>query len=570
MHIYVNKNTRRNQVYALQSMSGMTVAAVKHEPAADYLKQFFPSIKLKTVSSAIEAFGLLQFNQADAAVINKETRNWCGKEMNLYNIKSVGIAGPALQYSLAVHKEYSNLYRLIKYTLDTLSSDQHEIIQNRSLIPSWQEVNIIHSLLKTAGIILLFLCLVVIVFAVWTYCLKKQVMATSLELRESYLSRNMQEQQFLRATKLNSLGTLAGGVCHDLNTIINVIMGHSEKLLQQFDSSSANFHHTHIIYSATQKAHDVVENLLQFIREEPKSLEFVDLNASVASCLPLINEILPQSVSVRFQPNSESYIVKASNINVTQIVLNLCTNAAKAMHKNGIITIRTERVQLADSEDMLLPCTPGTYISLIVHDTGSGVSSAIRAKIMQPLFSFDREKKGTGMGLAIIHDILQQIGGGLALHSSSQGSAFIVYFPIVESETLAYKKESRLMDENSHGSKESFQDLILIIVKCADQAEIMGNFYKKIGFSVCIMHDCSNVCRLLDDKGENPYVFRLVLLDEACLMESDGVLLRQIEKGPYADKIYLLYEKETMFPNSYLKKAEKSVRPRNLALLLKK
>lgn len=241
------------------------------------------------------------------------------------------------------------------------------------------------------------------------------------------------EKQLRQAQKMEAVGRLAGGLAHDFNNMLTVIMGHSQILLSEMGLHHPLRNKIEEIQKAGDRATGLIRQLLTFSRKQPSEPKILNLNTVVADFELMLRRLIGEDVELVLLQSSENLCVKADHAQLEQILMNLVINARDAMPKGGRLTIETASVIL-DSTPMyhLTPLAPGTYVRLSVCDTGCGMSSEIQAHMFEPFFTTKEEGKGTGLGLSTVFGIVAQSGGGMdVLSTVGQGTRFNVYLPMM-------------------------------------------------------------------------------------------------------------------------------------------
>ena len=244
------------------------------------------------------------------------------------------------------------------------------------------------------------------------------------------------EKQLRQAQKMEAVGRLAGGLAHDFNNMLTVIMGHSQILLSEMGLHHPLRNKIEEIQKAGDRATSLIRQLLTFSRKQPSEPTILNLNRVVADFELMLRRLIGEDIELALRQSAESLYVKADHAQLEQILMNLVINARDAMPKGGRLTIETAPVIL-DSTPMyhLTPLAPGAYVKLSVCDTGCGMSPEIQAHIFEPFFTTKEEGKGTGLGLSTVFGIVAQSGGGMDVVSTvGQGTRFTVYLPIMATE----------------------------------------------------------------------------------------------------------------------------------------
>lgn len=244
----------------------------------------------------------------------------------------------------------------------------------------------------------------------------------------------MLETQLRQAQKMEALGTLAGGIAHDFNNILSVIFGYSDMAKRQLSKDSPEYGHITKIFSAAEKARDLVKQILGFTRQT--EIEKISLQPAILikEAVKLLRASIPATIQINQELDPECGLILADPTQFHQILLNLCTNAYHAMEYTGG-TINITLYETTVTEDGLSNhknLTPGRYARLSVRDSGMGISREDMEKIFDPYFTTKEVGKGTGMGLSIVHGIVKRHKGFIQVESEiGEGTAFHIHFPII-------------------------------------------------------------------------------------------------------------------------------------------
>ena len=229
-----------------------------------------------------------------------------------------------------------------------------------------------------------------------------------------------QEELVLRQNqKMESIGTLAGGIAHDFNNILAAIIGYAEMALQKIDPDNNLYQDINGIMRSASRAKDLVRHILIFSRRTTYDTGPVEMYLMVKEVVKMIEATIPSKISLQQTIKCRNGIVLADPTEIHQVILNLCTNSIEAIGEHeGVITITLEkrtltRVDLLGEPDL----TPGSFISLTVHDNGPGISSAILNRVFDPFFTTKEVGKGSGLGLSVVHGITKRLGGFCTVQS---------------------------------------------------------------------------------------------------------------------------------------------------------
>ena len=242
--------------------------------------------------------------------------------------------------------------------------------------------------------------------------------------------RKKLEQQFLRTQRLESIGTLAGGIAHDLNNVLAPILL-SVEMLKDHVSSADGFELLATLEGSAQHGADLVKQVLTFARGIEGQRIAVNPIRLVRDLLKVIRDTFAKSIQVGFVPAPDLWSVTGDPTQLHQVFLNLCVNARDAMPNGGDLTLSLTNVELdANTLPANVDARPGPYVLVTVEDTGTGIPAAIRGRILEPFFTTKEIGKGTGLGLSTASVIVKSHGGFIQLYSElGQGSRFAVYLP---------------------------------------------------------------------------------------------------------------------------------------------
>nr|MBI3613961.1 PAS domain-containing protein [Nitrospirota bacterium] len=237
------------------------------------------------------------------------------------------------------------------------------------------------------------------------------------------------EEQLQRATKMEAIGRLAGGVAHDFNNLLTAITGYSELLVQKLGPGNPLCDHAGEILKAGERAAALTAQLLAFSRGQVVQSRILDLNRVVANVAGLLRRLIGEHIELETRLAPKLYPIKADMGQLDQVLMNLAVNARDAMPEGGRLVIETVNVP---AESVPNPeAAPGaSFVRLLVSDTGQGMDEYTLAHIFEPFFTTKAPGKGTGLGLATVYGIVTKSGGTIAAESKpGQGSAFTIEFP---------------------------------------------------------------------------------------------------------------------------------------------
>jgi len=241
------------------------------------------------------------------------------------------------------------------------------------------------------------------------------------------------EQQLRQAQKLESIGQLAGGVAHDFNNILSVILGYTSLLVEDVPPNDPIHADIEEIHAAGLRATDLTRQLLAFSRNQVLQPKVLDLGVVVLRMEKMLGRLLGEHIDLALVPGADTGLVRADPGQIEQVLLNLAVNARDAMPAGGRLTIATNAVRVGPLEAGAWGIAPGRYVSLTVTDTGHGMDEATAARVFEPFFTTKEKGKGTGLGLSTVFGIVKQSNGHIRLESApDRGARFEVLLPVTQ------------------------------------------------------------------------------------------------------------------------------------------
>ena len=266
--------------------------------------------------------------------------------------------------------------------------------------------------------------------------LEDEVARRTEKLEKELIRRKETEGQLLRAQKMEAIGTLAGGIAHDFNNILSAILGYAELSLVVVEKESSLCDYIQQIYTAGERAKDLVQQILTFSRQGDSQMKPAKIGVIIKEALKLLKATLPTTITLQQKITSVSPVL-ADLTQVHQIIMNLATNAAHAMEeKGGLLSVELTDVNLPPEEIIQdSDLTPGAFVRLRISDTGHGMSSDKLERIFDPFFTTKPPGKGTGLGLSTVHGIVKNHNGSITVSSEpDRGTTVDILFPTAEKE----------------------------------------------------------------------------------------------------------------------------------------
>ncbi len=309
------------------------------------------------------------------------------------------------------------------------------------------------------------------------------------------------EEQFRQAQKMEALGTLAGGIAHDFNNLLSVILGNIQiVMMEDIDEDSQIYNDLDLVLQAAERAKDLVQQILAFSRRSKKERRAIEITSLIKETVKLLRATLPSTIEIHQDLRALGAKVLGDPTEIHQIIMNLSTNAAHAMEKSGgVLSIQLSRQTTKNKDNH----SDGNNIELVVSDTGSGIDPAIIDRIFDPFFTTKAIGKGTGLGLAAVHGIVESLGGNIHVESEKdKGTEIRILFPMIEDpevETVTRKTSLAAGHES---------------VLFVDDEQSILHFGKKLlsrlGYKVTLAADGQEALRIYKERQEG---FDLVISD---------------------------------------------------------
>lgn len=324
------------------------------------------------------------------------------------------------------------------------------------------------------------------------------------------------EAQLEQAQRLESVGRLAGGIAHDINNMLTVVLGHVELMKLSLEPDHPFQKHMKEMLKATDRSRDIIRQLLAFSRQQTIQLESMDINIHLAELWGTLASLIGEDIDMSFVPGPKPGLIRADPTQLTQVVMNLVVNARDAMPEGGRLWIETLRLEVAETEaNPMEGAWPGSYAAIRVRDTGCGMSRDVLEHIFEPFFTTKGIEHGTGLGLATLFGIVRQHKGFVRVDSEEgKGSVFTVAFPLDEADQPAAIAENQGIQQG-HGCVLLVEDDPLI----RDVAPIM---LKKLGFDCLVADGAEAAMRFVQD----PHQSITLLLTDVIMPEVNGKALR--------------------------------------------
>lgn len=297
------------------------------------------------------------------------------------------------------------------------------------------------------------------------------------ELKRAAEERERLQAQLTQAQKMEAVGRLAGGVAHDFNNMLGVILGHTELAMNRLDAAHPLYSSLKNIHTAAERSADLTRQLLAFARKQTVAPKVLDLNQTIEGMVNMLTRLIGEDIDLAWLPGRNLGAIKMDPSQIDQILVNLCVNARDAIGDTGKVTIETnnaacDAAYCATQADFV----PGEYVLLAVSDNGCGMHPETVSHLFEPFFTTKGTGKGTGLGLATVYGIVKQNNGFINVYSEpSQGTTFKVYLPLhatkaeQTAQTGAAEPAAR-----GHETILLVEDELLLLDMTKDMLEIQG------------------------------------------------------------------------------------------------
>ncbi len=316
-----------------------------------------------------------------------------------------------------------------------------------------------------------------------------------------WVARDVTERKVLRdklaqAQKMEAVGRLAGGIAHDFNNILTAIGGFGALVAGALPPTSPLRADVEEILKAATRASTLTRQLLTFSRKQVLRPELVDVNRVVASLEPMLRRLLHEDIELRTELGMGLGYVRVDSNQLEQVLLNLAANAKDAMPAGGVLTIKTARDEVCPAPDQRPENREGDYVVLEVSDTGIGMDAETQAHLFEPFFTTKEPGKGTGLGLATVHGIVEQSGGFISVQSEPQhGTSFKVFLPRVVEAPLV----TAVKDREVTGGDET----ILVVEDDATIRTLARTVLTRWGYRVLVAADGMDAFRVAAEEGRS-------------------------------------------------------------------
>ncbi|OGV59272.1 MAG: hypothetical protein A2X45_22865 [Lentisphaerae bacterium GWF2_50_93] len=347
--------------------------------------------------------------------------------------------------------------------------------------------------------------------------------------------REKLKDQLVQSQKMEAVGQLAGGVAHDFNNMLQVILGYANMAAAETPVEGNVSKYLLEIRKATHRSADLTRQLLAFARKQTIVPRVIDLNETVSGILKMLGRLIGENIGLVWKPGDNLHQVKMDPTQLDQILANITVNARDAICGSGKIIIETKNSDIDDTFRRIHPdSVPGRYVQLSFSDTGCGMDRETQTRIFEPFFTTKPEGKGTGLGLAMVYGIVMQNEGFINVYSEpGQGTTFKLYFP---ADMSGERKKGDDIETEDHWIAGGSETLLIV----EDEAAILtltGRILKQLGYTVITASTPQEAVRL-----SNTHVGDIhLLITDVVMPEMNGRELwtRIREKRPDVRCLYM-------------------------------
>jgi signal transduction histidine kinase/CheY-like chemotaxis protein len=324
--------------------------------------------------------------------------------------------------------------------------------------------------------------------------------------KQAEKEKDLAEAQLRHAQKMDAIGTLAGGIAHDFNNMLGAMIGYANLALGDVPEDSTAHRNLCEVLTAANRAKDLVRQILTFGRENEERQKPIRIAPIVREVLKTIQVSLPKNIEISTHIPDSSGMIMANVAQIHQILLNLCTNAAHAMEaKGGLLDVTIKEVEIQSPITVgHISVTPGSYIQLIVTDTGCGMSPEVLSHVFEPFFTTREVGKGTGMGLAVVDGIVRKHRATITVNSREGiGTSFTIFFPSLE---------AALSNDGPSQNADGASDIptILVVDDEALMVDVTRQILERLGYIVVGRTSSEEALQAF---REDPDRFDLVITD---------------------------------------------------------
>ena len=330
------------------------------------------------------------------------------------------------------------------------------------------------------------------------------------------------EETLRRTQKMDALGKLTGGIAHDYNNMLGIILGYSELLNRLVSGQPKLEKYINVIHHAAERGAKLTTKLLSFSRTQASCTEVLNINTLLQDKQDILEKSLTARIKLIFNLEDELWLVHLDKGELEDAIINLCINAMHAIKDNGQLSIQTQKVSINKMDARLFQMKPGEYVKLSFIDTGKGMDEATKEKIFEPFFS-TKGDRGTGLGLSQVYGFIDRSGGAIKVHSKqNHGTRMELYFPRYQQIENKEASREKTIEPDFRGNEN-----ILVVDDELALLNLTQKFLELQGYNVFC---ADNANQALDILKNNPID---LLLSDVVMPEMDGYQLATLVQEKY-------------------------------------
>lgn len=328
-----------------------------------------------------------------------------------------------------------------------------------------------------------------------------------------------QEEHIRRTQKMDALGKITGGVAHDYNNMLGVILGYAEILGENLKENSKLFNYVNEITHAGERGAKLTKKLLNFSRKTSSDKKTLNINNALQNLQHMLEKTLTARINLIYKLADDLCQINIDESELEDAILNICINSMHSIEGNGSLTIQTRTEEINEIDSNLTNLKTGDYIQLSISDTGYGMDKATKEKIFDPFFS-TKGDRGTGLGLSQVYGFVERSGGGIDVYSEpGHGTRLVLYFPCYYDVKATDKYKEKNIESNLSGS-----ETILVVDDEPALTKLIANILSLKGYQVLCAHSAKQALEILEKKPID------LLLSDVVMPEMDGYQLASIVK----------------------------------------
>lgn len=340
------------------------------------------------------------------------------------------------------------------------------------------------------------------------------------------------EEQFRQAQKMEAVGRLAGGVAHDFNNILTVIRGYSELSLNRLNENDPIYQNIKQINESSNRAEALTRQLLAFSRRQVLQPRTINLNELIRNMEKMLGRLIGENIELTSILDPKLWNIKADPGQIEQVIMNLVINAGDAMPDGGGLILETKNLVISEDDVKLRKeVLPGSYVTLLVIDTGIGMDQETQSHIFEPFFSTKEAGKGTGLGLSMVYGIVKQSAGFINIISEpDQGTTFKIEFPCIDEAVTTYDEpEIQLSDLKG-------KETILVVEDQNDVRQLICGTLRLYGYKILDASQSGDALLICEQHKET---IHLILTDIVMPRMSGRTLVERL--SPLHSEMKVLY-----------------------------